>query len=164
MLRPGVDERSGVVHRVTRASSWSIGGGSSVTIQLCSIRFQLALQLCSQRPNSTRDARSLLSYWERVDFAVVGGELQARNHAVRVLLAAQPDCGGTSTGYYDALFFSGTGVRGSHEADAFPRRCAQHCSSRRSATLARHPWNGTHLRIRTIDPWTIRLNGCRLSS
>jgi hypothetical protein len=53
-----------------------------------------------------------VSYWERVDLADVGGELQARNHAVRVLLAAQPDCGGTWTGYYDALFFSGTGVSG----------------------------------------------------
>ena len=50
--------------------------------------------------------------WERVDLADVGVELQARNHAVRVLLAAQPDCGGTWTGYYDALFFSGTGVSG----------------------------------------------------
>jgi hypothetical protein len=29
-----------------------------------------------------------------------------------VLLAAQPDCGGTWTGYYDALLFSGTGVSG----------------------------------------------------
>ena len=73
---------------------------------------QLTLQLCSQRPSSTRVARPRLSYWERVDFADVGGELQARNHAVRVLLAAQPDGGGTWTGYYDALFFSGTGVSG----------------------------------------------------
>jgi hypothetical protein len=53
-----------------------------------------------------------MSYWERADLADVGGELHARNHAVRVLLAAQPDCGGTWTGYYDALFFSGTGVSG----------------------------------------------------
>jgi hypothetical protein len=53
-----------------------------------------------------------VSYWERVDLADVGGELQARNHAVRVLLGAQPDCGGAWTGYYDALFFSGTGVSG----------------------------------------------------
>jgi hypothetical protein len=28
------------------------------------------------------------------------------------MLAAQPDCGGTWTGYYDALFFSDTGVSG----------------------------------------------------
>ena len=27
------------------------------------------------------------------------------------------------------------------------------------ATLARDPWAGTHLRIDTIDPWTIRLDG-----
>jgi hypothetical protein len=32
------------------------------------------------------------------------------------------------------------------------------------ATLARDPWNETHLRIDTIDPWTIRLNGRRLAS
>lgn len=35
-----------------------------------------------------------------------------RNHAVRVLLATQPDCGSTWTGYYVALFFSETGVNG----------------------------------------------------
>jgi uncharacterized protein YciI len=29
------------------------------------------------------------------------------------------------------------------------------------ATLARDPWSGTHLRIDTIDPWTIRLDGRR---
>lgn len=73
---------------------------------------QLTLQLCSQRPGSTRVARPRMSYWERVDLADVGGELQARNQAVRVLLAAQPDCGGTWTGYYDALFLSGTGASG----------------------------------------------------
>jgi hypothetical protein len=49
---------------------------------------QLTLQLCSQRP--PRAARPRVSYWERVDLADVGGELHARNHAVRVLLAAQP--------------------------------------------------------------------------
>ena len=27
------------------------------------------------------------------------------------------------------------------------------------ATLARDPWSETHLRIDTIDPWTIRLGG-----
>jgi uncharacterized protein YciI len=27
------------------------------------------------------------------------------------------------------------------------------------STLARDPWNETHLRIDTIDPWTIRLDG-----
>jgi hypothetical protein len=27
------------------------------------------------------------------------------------------------------------------------------------AALARDPWSGTHLRIDTIDPWTIRLDG-----
>jgi uncharacterized protein YciI len=27
------------------------------------------------------------------------------------------------------------------------------------ATLARDPWSGTHLRVATIDPWTIRLDG-----
>ena len=27
------------------------------------------------------------------------------------------------------------------------------------AALARDPWSGTHLRVDTIDPWTIRLDG-----
>jgi hypothetical protein len=31
------------------------------------------------------------------------------------------------------------------------------------ATLARDPWSETHLRIDTIDPWTIRLDGRRPS-
>jgi uncharacterized protein YciI len=30
------------------------------------------------------------------------------------------------------------------------------------ATLARDPWSETHLRVATIDPWTIRLDGRRL--
>ena len=29
------------------------------------------------------------------------------------------------------------------------------------AKLERDPWSGTHLRIDTIDPWTIRLDGRR---
>jgi uncharacterized protein YciI len=29
------------------------------------------------------------------------------------------------------------------------------------ATLARDPWSETHLRVATIDPWTIRLDGRR---
>jgi hypothetical protein len=29
------------------------------------------------------------------------------------------------------------------------------------ATLARDPWGETHLRVDTIDPWTIRLDGRR---
>jgi uncharacterized protein YciI len=29
------------------------------------------------------------------------------------------------------------------------------------STLARDPWSETHLRIDTIDPWTIRLDGRR---
>jgi uncharacterized protein YciI len=27
------------------------------------------------------------------------------------------------------------------------------------ATYARDPWSGTHLRVDTIDPWTIRMDG-----
>jgi hypothetical protein len=27
------------------------------------------------------------------------------------------------------------------------------------ATFARDPWSETHLRVATIDPWTIRLDG-----
>ena len=29
------------------------------------------------------------------------------------------------------------------------------------ATLARDPWSETHLRVDTIEPWTIRLDGRR---
>jgi uncharacterized protein YciI len=29
------------------------------------------------------------------------------------------------------------------------------------ATLARDPWSETHLRVESIDPWTIRLDGRR---
>jgi hypothetical protein len=28
-------------------------------------------------------------------------------------------------------------------------------------TLARDPWSETHLRVDTIEPWTIRLDGRR---
>jgi hypothetical protein len=30
------------------------------------------------------------------------------------------------------------------------------------ATLARDPWSESHLRVDTIDPWTIRLDGRRV--
>jgi hypothetical protein len=30
------------------------------------------------------------------------------------------------------------------------------------STLARDPWSGTHLRVASIDPWTIRLDGRRV--
>lgn len=43
--------------------------------------------------------------------ADLGGELQARNHAVRVSLTAQPTSDGAWPGYYDALF-SQSGVSG----------------------------------------------------
>ena len=29
------------------------------------------------------------------------------------------------------------------------------------ATLAQDPWSETHLRVDTVDPWTIRLDGRR---
>ncbi len=32
------------------------------------------------------------------------------------------------------------------------------------ATLARDPWSETHLRVDSIDPWTIRLDGRRTRS
>ncbi len=32
------------------------------------------------------------------------------------------------------------------------------------ATLARDPWSGTHLRIASIDAWTIRLDGRRAAA
>jgi hypothetical protein len=28
-------------------------------------------------------------------------------------------------------------------------------------TFARDPWSDTHLRVETVDPWTIRLDGRR---
>jgi uncharacterized protein YciI len=31
------------------------------------------------------------------------------------------------------------------------------------ATLARDPWSGTHLRVEAVEPWTIRLDGRRVS-
>ena len=31
------------------------------------------------------------------------------------------------------------------------------------ATLARDPWSGTHLRVDSVEPWTIRLDGRFLS-
>jgi uncharacterized protein YciI len=31
------------------------------------------------------------------------------------------------------------------------------------ATFARDPWSETHLRVATVDPWTIRLDGRRAS-
>jgi hypothetical protein len=43
---------------------------------------QLTLQLCSQRSGSQGVARPRLFNWARVDLADVGGELQARTHAV----------------------------------------------------------------------------------
>jgi hypothetical protein len=30
------------------------------------------------------------------------------------------------------------------------------------ATLARDPWSETHLRVETVDPWTIRLDARRV--
>ncbi len=30
------------------------------------------------------------------------------------------------------------------------------------ATLARDPWSETHLRVDTVEPWTIRLDGRRV--
>jgi hypothetical protein len=73
-------------------------------------------------------------HWERVDLADADGELQARTHAVRVLLAAQPDCGGTWTGYYDALFSSGTGVSGPTR----PMPSRMDALSTATHTVARH--------------------------
>jgi uncharacterized protein YciI len=32
------------------------------------------------------------------------------------------------------------------------------------ATLARDPWSETHLRVDSIDPWTIRLDGRRAAA
>jgi hypothetical protein len=73
---------------------------------------QLTLQLCAAPPRgSRRQAAPRQPYWTQIDLADLGGELYARNHAVRVSLTAQPTSSGSWTGYYDALF-SQSGVSG----------------------------------------------------
>jgi hypothetical protein len=52
--------------------------------------------------------------------------------------------------FMDGLVDAGFVVLGEAESEAAVR-----------ATLARDPWSETRLRVDTIDPWTIRLDGRR---
>ena len=123
----------------------------------------LTLQLCSQRPGSPRAARPRLAYRERVDLADVGGDLQAHNHAVRVLITAHPDCAGAWTGFYDALFFSYTGVSGPTRPmpsrldalSAAAHEVARHCRRLLSSPpVARVPSCGPQPRLCAGSRWS----------
>jgi uncharacterized protein YciI len=46
------------------------------------------------------------------------------------------------------------GVRVAHAVEAESEEAVR-------AIFGRDPWSGTHLRIEAIEPWTIRLDGCR---
>jgi hypothetical protein len=63
----------------------------------------------------------------------------------------------------DALVESGFIVLGGPLADEHRVAFAIEADSEEvvRATLARDPWHETHLRIDTIDRWTIRLDGRR---
>ena len=65
--------------------------------------------------------------------------------------------------FMDRLVDSGFLVLGGPLADEHRVAHAVEAKSEEAirATLARDPWSGTHLRIATIDPWTIRLDGRR---
>jgi hypothetical protein len=72
---------------------------------------QLTLQLLTRDAPTRRSPATSAPYWVHVDLADVGGQLRARNHAVRVLLDADAAADGTWIGYYDALFTQ-SGVSG----------------------------------------------------
>jgi uncharacterized protein YciI len=65
--------------------------------------------------------------------------------------------------FMDGLVDSGFVVLGGPLADGHRVVHAVEAKSEDAirATLARDPWSGTHLRVDTIDPWTIRLDGRR---
>jgi uncharacterized protein YciI len=65
--------------------------------------------------------------------------------------------------FMDGLVDEGFVVLGGPLADEERVVLAVEADSEESvrATLARDPWSETHLRIDTIDPWTIRLDGRR---
>ena len=65
--------------------------------------------------------------------------------------------------FMDGLVDDGFVVLGGPLADEVRVVLAIEASSEdevRSA-LARDPWSGTHLVVETVEPWTIRLDGCR---
>jgi uncharacterized protein YciI len=65
--------------------------------------------------------------------------------------------------FMDDLVASGFIVLGGPLADEYRVAHVVEAESEDSirATLARDPWSETHLRVDTIDPWTIRLDGRR---
>lgn len=76
------------------------------------IPVQLTLPLCApHRPGVPRVSAARQPYWTQIDLADLGGELRARNHAVRVQLSADVADDSAWTGYYDALFTQ-SGVSG----------------------------------------------------
>jgi hypothetical protein len=66
--------------------------------------------------------------------------------------------------FMDGLVKSGFVVLGGPLADEHRVVLAVESESEDTlrAMLARDPWNETHLRIDSIDPWTIRLDGRRI--
>jgi uncharacterized protein YciI len=65
--------------------------------------------------------------------------------------------------FMDGLVDAGFIVLGGPLADEYRVVHAVDAESEEAvrATLARDPWSETHLRVDTIDPWTIRLDGRR---
>jgi len=65
--------------------------------------------------------------------------------------------------FMDGLVDTGFVVLGGPLADEHRVVLAVEAESENAvrATLARDPWSETHLRVDTIDPWTIRLDGRR---
>lgn len=65
--------------------------------------------------------------------------------------------------FMDGLVETGFLVLGGPLSDEFRVAHAVEAESEDAvrATLARDPWSESHLRVATIDPWTIRLDGRR---
>jgi uncharacterized protein YciI len=65
--------------------------------------------------------------------------------------------------FMDGLVDSGVIILGGPLADNYRVVHAIEADSEEAvrATLGRDPWSESHLRIDTIDPWTIRLDGRR---
>jgi hypothetical protein len=63
--------------------------------------------------------------------------------------------------FMDALVDAGFLVLGGPLSDEYRVAHAVEAESEDAirATLARDPWSQSHLRVSTIDPWTIRLDG-----
>jgi hypothetical protein len=65
--------------------------------------------------------------------------------------------------FMDGLVESGFVVLGGPLADEYRVALVVEADSEDAvrATLGRDPWSGTHLRIGSIDPWTLRLDARR---